>query len=448
MKKFLTVTIIGILSLSSCKENNEYKEVLNDPELYHASVKQLTDVIVHDIFSPPVASRVYAYPSIAAYETMLGAYDGKYESLSGQLSGLSSIPTTDDENINYNLASIHAFLVVGKAMIFSEDRMVEYQEKLYQKLEEKGLPSSIKKSSLAYGEKVAAHILDWSDKDLYKQSRTFSQYTIQQEDHLWKPTPPDYMQGIEPHWNKIRTMVLDSARQFEPKEPEPFSMDKDSEFYRQLIEVYEIGKGLDNDQADIAKFWDCNPYISHHRGHAMFATKKITPGGHWIGITSLTTRQAGSTYDETIEAYAKVSISLFDAFISCWDEKWRSIVVRPETLINQFLDEEWVPLLQTPPFPEYTSGHSVISRAAAVTLTDLFGENFAFNDTTEVEYGLPARQFDSFIHASEEAAISRLYGGIHYMMAIDNGVDQGQEVGDYIVSKLKTRKAAESLAVQ
>ena len=111
-----------------------------------------------------------------------------------------------------------------------------------------------------------------------------------------------------------------------------------------------------------------------------------------------------------------------------------------ETLINQHLDEEWVPLLQTPPFPEYTSGHSVISRAAAVTLTDLYGDNFHFNDTTELEYGLPMRSFRSFLHASEEAAISRLYGGIHYRMAIDEGVTQGQKVGDFITANLQTAK--------
>jgi hypothetical protein len=172
----------------------------------------------------------------------------------------------------------------------------------------------------------------------------------------------------------------------------------------------------------------------------MFATKKITPGGHWIGITAIATRVASSTFDETINAYTNVSIALFDSFISCWDEKWKTIVVRPETLINKYIDEEWLPALQTPPFPEYTSGHSVISRAAALALTDIYGDDFKFNDTSEVEYGLPARKFNSFIHASDEAAISRLYGGIHYMMAIEQGVSQGQKVGNYVVKNIQTRK--------
>jgi hypothetical protein len=140
------------------------------------------------------------------------------------------------------------------------------------------------------------------------------------------------------------------------------------------------------------------------------------------------------------ETYAWVSVSLADGFISCWDEKYRSKLIRPETVINQHIDEKWEPLLQTPPFPEYPSGHSVISSSAAVALTHLYGENFAFVDSTEVEYGLTARKFNSFIEASEEAAISRLYGGIHYRSAIENGVDQGRKVGTHIVSRLETRK--------
>ena len=172
----------------------------------------------------------------------------------------------------------------------------------------------------------------------------------------------------------------------------------------------------------------------------MFATKKITPGGHWIGITKIATKKANLNLMETIQTYALVSISLFDAFIICWDEKWRSILVRPETVINQYIDSEWIPFLQTPPFPEYTSGHSVISRSAAKILTHLLGDNFEFLDTSEEKYGLPARNFKSFIHASEEAAISRIYGGIHYMPAITYGVEQGEKVGIHVIKTLITKQ--------
>ena len=441
MKNIILLFIALFLATSCGKKEDTYLLVLQDAELFHRSMKRLTDVIVHDIFSPPVASRVYAYPSIAAYE-VLAINSNELTSFGGQLNGLETFPEVATDDVNLNLAAVHAFLNLGQRLIFSEDRIVEYREQLYNNLREQGLSSSTEEASIAYGDAVADHIASWMDVDLYHQTRTFPQYTIRDETQYWKPTPPDYMNGIEPHWNKIRTMVLDSANQFKPIDPHPFSLEENSVFYAQLKEVYDIGKNLSEEETAIAKFWDCNPYVSHHYGHAMFATKKITPGGHWIGIAAIASRQSQADFGRAVETYAMTSIALFDAFISCWDEKWRSIVVRPETLINQYLDEDWVPLLQTPPFPEYTSGHSVISRAAAVTLTNLYGENFAFHDTTELEYGLPARQFTSFISASEEAAISRLYGGIHYMMACENGVTQGQEVGEFIVRNLKSRGGA------
>jgi hypothetical protein len=172
----------------------------------------------------------------------------------------------------------------------------------------------------------------------------------------------------------------------------------------------------------------------------MFATKKISPGGHWMNITRVACRKVNADPVRSAETYARVSIALADAFISCWDEKYRSKLIRPETYINQYIDENWTPFLQTPPFPEYTSGHSVISSSAAVMLTDAFGDNFAFTDSTEMEYGMPARSFDSFLQASEEAAVSRLYGGIHYRPACEIGVREGRAIGRLIADRLKTLK--------
>ena len=438
ISKHLLMLFMIQLFLVGCETDLSYLKKLEDPELVQANVKNLTDIIVYDIFSPPVASRVYLYPAIAAYQTMQLANQENYASLSGQVKGLAALPKPSSKKVNYNIASLHAFNVVGKALIFSEDKMILFQENLDQDLKERGVPSLVLKASRKYGEVVADHILAWAKGDLYNQTRTYPKYTIQEEEHYWKPTPPDYMDGIEPHWKKIRTMALDSSNQFPPKPPLKFDLTKGSPFQIQLNEVFEIVNNITDEQLEIAKFWDCNPYVTHHRGHAMFATKKITPGGHWIGITSVVTRKAKSDFQATTNAYTNVSIALFDAFISCWDEKWNTLVVRPETLINKHYNEEWLPILQTPPFPEYTSGHSVISRAAAITLTDLFGDNFSFDDTTEIEYGLPVRSYGSFIEASEEAALSRLYGGIHYMMAIEEGVAQGEEVGQHVVKRIQT----------
>ena len=444
MKILKIFLILTTLYLQSCSESNniDYKVQLRDPELFQAAMQNLTDIVVYDIFSPPVASRVYLYPSVAAYEIMAYFNSNNFNSLKGQIKELKEIPKPDNPNINYNLSAIFSFNQVGKALIFSEKKMEQFEISLDKKLIDFGVPIRVLNASKEYAEKVSKSILEWASKDMYSQTRTYPKYSIIDEDRFWKPTPPDYMDGIEPHWPKIRTMVLDSSNQFPPKDPIPFNLKKGSPFHKQLMEVYEVTNSLTEEQTNIAKFWDCNPYVSHHKGHAMFATKKITPGGHWIGITAVATRKAKSSFEDTINAYVNVSISLFDAFISCWDEKWETLVVRPETLINQYYDEDWLPLLQTPPFPEYTSGHSVISRAAAITLTDLYGENFDFEDTTEVSYGLPARSYKSFINASEEAAISRLYGGIHYMMAITEGVIQGQKIGDFIVKNIQTKKVA------
>ncbi|RYZ76754.1 MAG: phosphatase PAP2 family protein, partial [Proteobacteria bacterium] len=134
-------------------------------------------------------------------------------------------------------------------------------------------------------------------------------------------------------------------------------------------------------------------------------------------------------------------ITIADAFISCWDEKYRSLVIRPETYINKYIDGAWMPLLQTPPFPEYTSGHSVISAAASILMTRMFGEHFSYADSTEVEFGIPVRHFTSFSQAAEEAAISRFYGGIHYMPSITNGLEEGKKIGEFILSRIRTRKS-------
>lgn len=436
---------MGLLFSQSCKENTAYKSLLSDPETYRRTIKQLSDVIVYDIFSPPVASRIYSYSNIAAYEVLAQAMPDSLVSLAGQITDFTA-PPPPGELVNPYLASIHACLRVAQSLIFSEQRIEQYRNELYQSLEENGLPSDVRDASIGYGELVAGHVMAWSSKDMYKQTRTYPKYTVSSEPFAWKPTPPDYMEGIEPHWSKIRTLILDSASQFMPPRPLTLTMDTTSAFYGQLMEVYREGGGTIERNTNIAKFWDCNPYVSHHRGHAMFATKKITPGGHWIGIVAIASRKANSGFIKTVEAYTRTSMALFDGFISCWDEKWRSIVIRPETLITQYIDEEWKPLLQTPPFPEYTSGHSVISRAAAVALTDLYGDNFSFEDTTEMEYDLPARSYTSFFQASEEAAISRLYGGIHYRMAIENGIVQGEKVGKYHVEKLVTRKGRQQTA--
>ena len=198
---------------------------------------------------------------------------------------------------------------------------------------------------------------------------------------------------------------------------------------------------LTDEQRGIAAFWDCNPYVMHVQGHTMFATKKVTPGGHWMGIVAHRGAEGRCRRDAvggSVRAHRHRPRRRLHRRVG---REIPKRVIRPETVINKYLDEGWEPLLQTPPFPEYTSGHSVISTAAAVVLTDQFGPNFAFVDSTEAEFGLPVRSFTSFEQAAAEAAISRLYGGIHYRRAIEQGVIQGRQVGQNVVARVRTRAA-------
>jgi hypothetical protein len=440
-RPFLILTTLAALTLqmSCANARGDYRELPAEPELLHDAVQQLTGVIVYDIFSPPQASRVYSYASVAAYEALQHDWP-EYQSLAGHVNGLTPLPSPAADSQYYlPLAAVHAFMEVGKALTFSKDRMDSLRADMHTRFRSMGIPDDVFARSVHYGDTVARHILAWSSTDNYKETRGYPKFTVTSQPGQWVPTPPAYMDAVEPHWARTRPFVMDSSSQLRPNPPLAYDMTEGSPFYLQAKEVYEIGKSLTEDQKQIVQFWDDNPYVMHVRGHAMFATKKVTPGGHWMGITAIAARRAGADLMESAEAYVRTAIALSDGFLSCWDEKFRSNLVRPETVINAHLDERWQPLLQTPPFPEYTSGHSVISSAAATVLTEQFGEGFAFTDSVEVEFGIPARSYPSFAAAAAEAAMSRLYGGIHYRMAVEEGSVQGRRVGELVVERLRTR---------
>ncbi|MFK7812745.1 MAG: vanadium-dependent haloperoxidase [Maribacter sp.] len=437
MKKII-ILVSAIILCYSCTKKVEPISISSED--LHASVDKVTEIMIHDIFSPPVASRIFAYPNIAAYE-IIALKNSAYLTLADQLTDFTSIPRPNESKpINHEVAAMVAHMELSKRLIFSEDKMEMLRDSLYGVWGTKN--PVLFNDSKAYGLEVADHVGEWMNKDNYNQTRTMPKFTVDTDDPTrWQPTPPAYIEAIEPHWNKQRPFVIDSAAQFKPVPPPPFSLEKDSDFYAELMEVYDISnqiteKGDDSEEIQIAQFWDCNPYVSVTRGHLMFATKKISPGAHWMGIAKIASRKTNSDFDKTLYAYTKASIAMADAFISCWDEKYRSNLIRPETLINEHIDENWIPVLQTPPFPEYSSGHSVVSGAASTVLTEVFGEDFSFDDDTEVAYGLPVRSFTSFEKAADEAAISRMYGGIHYRAAVEIGVKQGRDLGKFVLANL------------
>ena len=437
MRKLTSLTIGLLLILSSCgpKHDQAALDMYFENSLANYN-RELTGVIVADIFTPPVASRIYAYPNIAAYEG-IRPMDTSKPSLAGQLNGLENLTQPDSgKSYYYPLVSMVAFTSVAKSLVYDLERVEELQNKLLREVQDIGIDPRMYENSIAYGNTLAQEILNWASKDGYLRRTAMPRYSVNDDPGRWRPTPPDYMEAIEPHWNSLRPFVLESATQFDPGLPTPFDTDEKSQFFLEAREVYQIVVDLNPEQLEIAKFWDCNPNISHTKGHVMYFQQQISPGGHWIHIAAQVLEEQQEDPVKAAATMAQVSITLADAFISCWDQKYKSNLTRPETFINNYMDPEWSPILQTPAFPEHTSGHSVASASAATVLTHLYGDNYAFIDSTEVPYGLPMRSYTSFLQASQEAAISRFYGGIHYKPAIEKGVEQGQAIGRFVMEKI------------
>lgn len=394
----------------------------------------MTDIMVHDVTNPPLAARFYAYAGLAGYEVVALNYRD-FPSFKGKLNGFKGIaPPAVNEGFDPELAAILAMVETAGKLQPSGFLLDQYRDDLLDSCREAGFTEEIIDGSKRYAIEVAQQVLEYAKADGYNRISNFARYTPQEAAGSWYPTPPSYLPAVEPYFNSVRPFLLDSASQFKPREPFPFSTDKNSSFFKMLM--LNCTEKPTREQKEIAAFWDCNPFAVQEMGHLMVGIKKISPGAHWLGITGIAAMESGKSFNETMEISTFVAMGLMDGFISCWDEKFRSNRIRPETAIRKLVDPNWRPLLQTPPFPEYLSGHSVVSTTSASILENYFGTDFSFTDSIEVNYGLPPRSFRSFDQAADEAAISRFYGGIHFMDAIDEGKVQGRQVGDLYVNKL------------
>lgn len=432
MKKI--IPILFIIIISSCKKSNDVKP--EDADILHQNQDQLTQVIIYDGFSPPVASRLYVYASLASYEAIRFSKEGT-SSITARLKDFGPIPEPEPgKEYNFTLSASKAFFnVVRNARVFSVDSLRNYEESLYGYFRQQ-LSDTVYQRSVSFGDSVAKVILKRAKNDGYAQSRGKPKYIGSNASGKWRTTPPDYLDGVEWCWNTMKPMVMDSASQFKPSPPPDFSLDTSGVFFTFVKEVYNINKALSDEQVEIARYWDDNPLVIEHSGHLMFGNKKITPGGHWMGICAIASKMNHSDAVQTAGAYALTAVALYDGFISCWDEKYRTSFIRPVTVINDTFDPTWLPFLQTPPFPEYPSGHSTITAAAAVVLTSIYGDNFAFQDTSDLRYIGMQRHFNSFNEAAAEASISRVYGGIHFRFSVDEGANMGRKLGTYISEKL------------
>lgn len=441
MKRIFLVAATAIC-LSACHTANDYDKIFKDPNLYSATVHQLNTIVMGNNFSPIVASRNYLYAAVAGYEVIAGGYPDKWQSLAGQLHGLTTVPKPPaGASIDYELASLLAYCKLGEAVTFPEGSMKGYVDSLKNLAKDHGMPGDMFDASVQYADTVSAAIMAWSKVDGYQKTRGASEYMVTDSPGRWVPTPPAYSSAMEPHWSEIRFLVMDSVNEFMPPPPYKFDVtDKKSPYYKEVKLIENKGDSLTKEEEWIADFWDDNPFKLNVSGHLMFGTKKFSPPGHWMGIVGIAAKKAGADFPTTVAAYAKTSIALFDAFIQCWNIKYIYNTLRPETAINKYFDANWRPHLQTPPFPEYTCGHCTISAAAAETLTSDFGDHFNYTDSTELEFGIPSRSFTSFRNAAGETERSRFYGGIHYKYSTVISHTMGTEIGELIVQRLHMKK--------
>lgn len=402
-----------------------------------AGVMASSNVMMHDVVNPPAASRFYFYIVMGAYDIMAQS-DSTIPRLSKLIRNYPDDIIVSVKRMNPQLAAAWCILETGRLMLPSGFLLQEDQTRFISDMKKQKVDTAILKASIAVGNLMAKNVTAFAKGDRYGQLSARLRYTPIKGEAFWYPTPPAYIEAVEPNWKIIRPVFLDSATEFRPLPPVSFSKDSSSPFFAITREVYTVSKTRTKEQLNMAAFWDCNPFAVATSGHMSIGYKKISPGGHWMNITGIASKKAKLSFSKTILAYTMVAASIMDGFISCWDEKYRSNRIRPETVINRYIDVRWQPLLQTPPFPEYPSGHSVISAAAAEVLTYLLGENFSYVDDSEKMFDLPARSFKSFHHASAEAAISRLYGGIHFRDAVEEGQKQGTQVGAKAVAKIKT----------
>ena len=419
-----------MLVAGSFKTNAQNKE-----QTLHQLNTLLVNTVMNDNFSPIVSSRIYVYPNIAFYECIRNDGTG-LSSLAGKLNGLSKLPAPPAAGkVDNFIAACISFSHVAQTLVGSEYKFSEWRKTFADSLFLHA-DSLVAQNSILYGRTMADSIISWTKKDNYLKSRGLTRFVYSNAPGAWQPTPLDYAQALEPYWNTIRPMTMQSASQFSPKEKLVYSKSKNSMFYKNVMEVYNIGKNLDTAQKATALYWDDNPNVSVNIGHLNYFIHKISPGGHWILIGQQACIKKNIPVTKAAQVYALTAISLFDAFISCWDEKFKTNLIRPITIINRLVDKNWVPYIQTPPFPEFTSGHSVISNAAATILTVLLGDNFEFTDEIEIPFGNEARHFNSFYEAAHESTMSRVYGGIHYPETARISIEQGKKIGAHVLKTL------------
>ena len=295
-------------------------------------------------------------------------------------------------------------------------------------------------SSMEFGQEVAMAVIAARAND---GSDAKVDYVPGDQPGDWNRTLPAFLAPLLPQWPQVIPFAMSSPNQF--LSPPPPALDTEA-YAIAVDQVMKLGSRSNStrtaDQTDIANFWA--------DGGGTF-----TPPGHWNRIGADTSLASNQNLIESARTLALLNIALADAGISCWDTKYAYGLWRPIDAIRKadtdgnamtLQDASWLPLLVTPPFPAYTSGHSTFSGASAEILTAIFGASYSFTSQKDVPTNtaqLPydpskriLRSFGSFYQAAEEASWSRIYGGIHFLFDGTEGLEAGYSIGALVHSTM------------
>ena len=310
-----------------------------------------------------------------------------FRSLARRFEGLDRLPSPGreayawDAAANAALASIFARLVpVGRSDDLAALAALEAR---FERRFRRTLPREVVARSVRRGRDVAAAVFAWSTGDGGHEGylRNFPPYSPPAGPGLWVPTPPAFLSALQPTWGRNRCFVIADGAARPPGDHPRYSERPRSAFRREALEVYDAVNSRTAEQEAIARFWSDDPGVTS------------TPPGHSLSIATQVLRRERASLAKAAETYARVGMAVSDAFVACWFQKYRYNLLRPVTYIQRLIDAEWLPVLVTPPFPEYPSGHSVQSGAAFQVLSDLFGDRYAFTDRTHEDRGLAPRRF-------------------------------------------------------
>ncbi len=371
---------------------------------------------------------MYAYTAVALYESILPGMPDNF-TLVGQLTGFPTVPFPSEDAVHDWITVANGAISTLMTGLFqdqseaSRQAFADLRADWAQRRRGDVTPDVIERS-LAYGDQVGTFLLGWANNDGYLQTRGRT-YNPPVGPQFWVPTEAEQA-SIEPYWGELRPFILPYADACNVPMDYVYSEDPNSVFYAQAMEVVEVSRGLTLEQREIAEFWVDTP------------GETGTPSGHWVLIQNELVDLLNMSLNRAAEMYIKTNVALADSFISAWSLKYQVILLRPETYIHAHIEPRWSPYIASPNFPEYPSGHSVISGAAATVLQRMFGQ-VAFTSVNYPGGRRMQRSFLSFRHAATEAGFSRLYGGIHYRAAIENGLEQGECIGETAFNEIILR---------